>query len=130
MRRRDPGLGGTPQIILAGLAMPAACGLSDGKAVAHRAGSGYGREAVALVGAVVAFLAALVAYFAPFPKDIRPLMPVLRTNIWLAIHVMTITAGYGAALLAWGLGNVALVYYLLGRYRPGLSARDDPARRR
>ena len=80
----------------------------------------YARRSVALVGAVVALTASILAYYASaFPKDIHPLMPVLRSNFWLALHVLTITASYGAAALAWGLGNVTLGFYLAGNYRKG-----------
>lgn len=79
------------------------------------------RKPFALVAASVAFFAALVAYYAPvFDKNINPLMPVLRDNFWLTMHVLTITASYGAGALAWGLGNLALGYYLFGRYRDPL----------
>ena len=45
---------------------------------------------------------------------------VLRNNYWLAIHVLTIVSSYGAGGLAWGLGNLAMLYYLFGKYRaPG-----------
>ena len=46
-------------------------------------------------------------------------MPVLRSNFWLAVHVTAIVAAYGAAALAWGVGNIALGYYWLGRYPQG-----------
>jgi len=76
------------------------------------------RKPFALVGASLAFVVALLAYFMPvWDKDINPLMPVLRDRLWLFAHVLTITAGYGAGALAWGLGNIALGYYLFGRYR-------------
>jgi len=78
-------------------------------------------------GTSVAFLASLVAYYAPiFHSDLGPLMPVLRNNFWLTLHVLTITASYGAGALAWGLGNIALGYYLLGRYpaRPVATGED------
>ena len=39
---------------------------------------------------------------------IHPLTPVLRSNFWLTIHVLSITLGYGAFLLALGIGHVAL----------------------
>ena len=42
---------------------------------------------------------------------INPLTPVLRSNFWLTIHVLTITASYGAFLLATALGHVALWTY-------------------
>ncbi len=73
-----------------------------------------------LVTAGISLLALLIAYYVPvFPKEIRPLMPVLRSNWWLAVHVTTIVAAYGAAALAWGVGNIALGYYWLGRYPQG-----------
>jgi len=76
------------------------------------------RKPYAVVGAIVAFVASLVAYYSPvFHKDMSPLMPVLRSNFWLLLHVLSITASYGAGALAWGLGNIALGYYLFGRYR-------------
>jgi ABC-type transport system involved in cytochrome c biogenesis permease subunit len=88
------------------------------------------RKSFAFAGAVVALVASLVAFYAPvFNKDIGPLNPVLRDNFWLTIHVLTITASYGAGALALGLGNVALFHYLFGRYRdpaaplPELAAR-------
>jgi ABC-type transport system involved in cytochrome c biogenesis permease subunit len=80
-----------------------------------------GRRPFAVVGAAIGFLASLLAYFSPiFDKDITLLMPILRDNFWLTMHVLSITASYGAGALAWGLGNVSLAYYLFGRYgEPG-----------
>jgi len=84
------------------------------------------RKPFALAGAAVAFLAALVAYFAPISgKNLGPLMPVLRDNFWLTLHVLTITASYGAGALAWGLGNLSLGYFLFGRYRDPAGATAD-----
>ena len=37
--------------------------------------------------------------------SIEPLVPVLRDNMWLTIHVLTITLGYAAFLLAMGIGH-------------------------
>jgi ABC-type transport system involved in cytochrome c biogenesis permease subunit len=42
---------------------------------------------------------------------------VLRNNYWLTIHVLTIVSSYGAGGLAWGLGNLAMLFYLFGKYR-------------
>lgn len=78
------------------------------------------RKTVAVVGALLCLLISLFAYYAPesaFSKTINPLMPVLRNNFWLLIHVLTITASYGAGALAWGLSNIAMAYYLFGTYR-------------
>lgn len=40
--------------------------------------------------------------------SIQPLAPVLRSNFWLTIHVLSITLGYAAFLLALGLGHIVL----------------------
>jgi ABC-type transport system involved in cytochrome c biogenesis permease subunit len=76
------------------------------------------RKPFAMVGAATAFLVAFVAYYSPlWPKEIGTLMPVLRDRFWLYLHVLTITASYGAGLLGLGLGDIALLLYLLGTYR-------------
>ncbi|MBE9029787.1 cytochrome c biogenesis protein CcsA [filamentous cyanobacterium LEGE 11480] len=45
-------------------------------------------------------------------SSIAPLVPVLRDNFWLSIHVPTITLSYASFALALGLGHVALGYTL------------------
>ncbi len=89
--------------------------------IAERLQQVFARKPFALVGAAVAFLVALLAYYAPstvINKEITSAVPVLRDNFWLFVHVVTITASYGAGAMAWGLSNIALAYYLFGRYRP------------
>ena len=44
---------------------------------------------------------------------IKPLVPVLRDNFWLSIHVPTITLSYASFALALGLGHIILAHYLL-----------------
>jgi cytochrome c-type biogenesis protein CcsB len=58
-------------------------------------------------------LALFAADAAPMVMDptIRPLVPVLRSNYWLTIHVLTITLSYGAFMLAMGIANVALWFF-------------------
>ena len=71
-----------------------------------------------LAATFVAFFGAFIAWYSPvLDGEFKPLQPVLRDNFWLLIHVLTIVSSYGAGALAWGLGNIALGYYLLGRYR-------------
>ena len=53
----------------------------------------------------------------PVPKEIQALMPVLRSNFWLGIHVLTIVTSYAGALAAWVIANATLGCYLFGRYR-------------
>ena len=63
--------------------------------------------------ATISTIALVLADFCPVTLDpsLRPLPPVLRSNFWLTIHVMTITASYAAFSLAWRLGNITLGYY-------------------
>jgi cytochrome c-type biogenesis protein CcsB len=42
------------------------------------------------------------------PPNIDPLVPVLRSNFWLTIHVLTITLSYAAFLLAMAFGHIVL----------------------
>ncbi|MDO4557768.1 MAG: cytochrome c biogenesis protein CcsA [Planctomycetia bacterium] len=78
----------------------------------------YERQIAAAIGAVFAFVTTFLAYW--FPETFNPgmdrLMPVLGDQFWLASHVLTITASYGAGAIGWGLGNIALGYYLFGGY--------------
>ncbi len=43
---------------------------------------------------------------------IKPLVPVLRDNFWLSIHVPTITLSYASFALALGLAHIILGHYL------------------
>ena len=45
------------------------------------------------------------------PPNIDPLVPVLRDNFWLTIHVLSITASYGAFTLAMAFGHIVLFRY-------------------
>jgi cytochrome c-type biogenesis protein CcsB len=74
------------------------------------------RTLVYLLAALPAsLLALLLVHQMPIamPSSIDPLVPVLRDNFWLTIHVLTITLGYSAFLLAWGFGHIFLLFYLL-----------------
>jgi ABC-type transport system involved in cytochrome c biogenesis permease subunit len=53
--------------------------------------------------------------------SIRPLVPVLRSNYWLTIHVLTITLGYAALALTCGLANVTLFQF--AKAKPGAQAK-------
>lgn len=44
---------------------------------------------------------------------VNPLMPVLRDNFWLTVHVLTITLSYAAFMLAWGMGHITLYAHLV-----------------
>ena len=55
------------------------------------------------------------------PSSIDPLVPVLRDNFWLTIHVLTITLSYAAFALAMGFGHILLFRYA----RNPIAARAD-----
>lgn len=69
---------------------------------------------ILLAGSFVGAFCLVLANMAPavLDKSLQPLEPVLRSNFWLTIHVMTITISYAAFFLAFTLGDLALVYYL------------------
>ena len=64
----------------------------------------------------VATLALLLADNCPTVLDpsLQPLVPVLRSNVWLIAHVMSITLGYAAFALALGISDITLGYYIVG----------------
>ncbi len=76
----------------------------------------YKFRVLLLGGALVGLCALVVADMAPAILDpsIQPLEAVLRSNYWLIIHVMTITISYAAFMLAFGLGDLGLIHYVLG----------------
>jgi ABC-type transport system involved in cytochrome c biogenesis permease subunit len=77
----------------------------------------YRSRVIALAGALVATLGLILADQMPLALDpkISPMVPVLRTNFWLTVHVLTIVASYAGGTLAWGLGNVTLAMLALGK---------------
>jgi cytochrome c-type biogenesis protein CcsB len=80
------------------------------------------RAPVYLLAALpVTLIALLLVHQMPIamPSSIDPLVPVLRDNFWLTVHVLTITLSYAAFALAMGFGHI-----LLWRY-----ARDPAAAR-
>ena len=71
----------------------------------------------AACAAAVSTLALIVADNVPiFDGAISPLVPVLRDNMWLTVHVLTIMLGYAAFTLAMGIGHLNLGLYF---FRPG-----------
>jgi cytochrome c-type biogenesis protein CcsB len=66
------------------------------------------------VGTALGMFGLVVGDAAPSVLDasIQPLVPVLRSNYWLTIHVLTITLGYAAFALTLGLANLSLFSFL------------------
>jgi cytochrome c-type biogenesis protein CcsB len=82
------------------------------------------RAPVYLLAALpVSLVALLLVHQMPIamPSSIDPLVPVLRDNFWLTIHVLTITLSYAAFALAMGFGHILLFRYA----RNPVAARAD-----
>lgn len=87
-------------------------------AMARMASEVYPRQVFAGAAALGAWFFFFLAWYAPvLDESFQPLQPVLRSNFWLTIHVLTIVASYGAGMLAWGLGMIGLFYLTFGKYR-------------
>jgi len=74
----------------------------------------YKARYYAVAASALATLLLVLADSVPSILDpaINPLVPVLRNNYWLTVHVLTITLSYAAFALAMGVGNVSLGYYI------------------
>jgi len=74
----------------------------------------YRQKVFALAASAVAALTLILADNLPavFDPSIQPLVPVLQSNWWLTVHVITITIGYAAFLQAMGIGHIAMARYL------------------
>jgi ABC-type transport system involved in cytochrome c biogenesis permease subunit len=75
------------------------------------------RQKFAAFGAaMIGTLCLIVADLSPNILDasIHPLEPVLRSNLWLTVHVLTITLSYSAFFLALLMGDVGLFFFLKG----------------
>lgn len=67
-----------------------------------------------IIGTVLLFIS---TRYAAGGDTMEMLVAVLNTNFWLATHVVSVTMGYGCALVAGTLGHV----YLLSRWRNPLN---------
>jgi ABC-type transport system involved in cytochrome c biogenesis permease subunit len=77
------------------------------------------RNAIGSVaGGLIGFAALLIGYYLSLGGDTLEMMrAVLDSNFWLATHVVTVTAGYGATFLA---GFLALIYIVRGLFTKSL----------
>jgi cytochrome c-type biogenesis protein CcsB len=84
------------------------------------------RTPVYLLAALpVTLIALLLVHQMPIamPSSIDPLVPVLRDNFWLTVHVLTITLSYAAFALAMGFGHILLYRYARD---PAAARADQP----
>jgi cytochrome c-type biogenesis protein CcsB len=75
----------------------------------------YKFRVMLLGGSLMGIFCLVLADSAPAVLDpsLQPLEAVLRSNYWLIIHVMTISISYAAFMLAFGLGDMGLIYYVI-----------------
>ena len=75
----------------------------------------YKFRVMLLAGSLMGLFALVIADSAPAILDpsLQPLEAVLRSNYWLIVHVMTISISYAAFLLAFGLGDLGIIYYVI-----------------
>jgi len=79
------------------------------------------RSTIYLLAASPVVILALVASDlqpAVLDPSLNPLVPVLRSNFWLTIHVLTITLSYGAFALATGLAHFLIIRSLRSHSLP------------
>jgi cytochrome c-type biogenesis protein CcsB len=73
------------------------------------------------VGSLISALVMIYGNLLPIDTSMHVLVPVLRSNYWLTIHVMTIVSSYGLFGLAMGLGH----WYLIRDKRSGWNPDDE-----
>lgn len=74
----------------------------------------YRNRLMLLSALPVSLLCLLLARSLPIamPSRLDPLVPVLRDNFWLTVHVLTITLSYAAFALTLGFAHVVLWHYI------------------
>ncbi|MDE0092523.1 MAG: cytochrome c biogenesis protein CcsA, partial [Oligoflexia bacterium] len=73
-----------------------------------------------LASVILSFFCLLLSSLAPEVLDgrLQPLEAVLRSSFWLTTHVLTITMSYSFFFLAFVLGDMALISYLVNKQAP------------
>ncbi len=84
--------------------------------------SGLGLICSTIAGTVLMYIG---FGYAAEGDSLQQLVAVLNSNFWLTIHVLTITTGYGATLLAGLVGHLALALYVLKPAARGAQADLD-----
>ena len=74
-----------------------------------------GSEALLVGSLLSALLLAAANIFAADSDTLEVLVAVLNTNFWLATHVICITTGYSASLIAGAMGHIYLVKRAFGK---------------
>jgi ABC-type transport system involved in cytochrome c biogenesis permease subunit len=89
---------------------------AEGRGSLKRAPSEVEGRYIGMAAALLATLILVLADHVPLDSSISPVVAVLRSNLWLTTHVLTIVASYGALALATALAHIYGWLYL---FRPG-----------
>ena len=84
----------------------------------------YRANFFSLAAALLAGITLTMSEHLPLDSSISPVVAVLRSNLWLTIHVLTIVASYGALALATMLAHVYGALFLRHRRHPALEPLD------
>src|SRR5262249_57466110 len=83
----------------------------------------YRQRYFTLCSGAVAIVSLILADNVPIlDGSIEPLVPVLRDNMWLTIHVLTITLSYAAFFLGMAIAHVNLGLYFFAPHKKPLLA--------
>ena len=69
-----------------------------------------------MAGSAVSALVMIYGNLLPIDSNLEVLVPVLRSNYWLTVHVMTIVSSYGAFGLAMAMGHRHLLLEFSGKF--------------
>jgi len=77
----------------------------------------FRNRSLAAIGSLLGFLTLLISDLLPIDSNVGALVPVLRSNYWLTIHVLTIVTSYAAFTFAMGIGHYNLGVYIVAPRR-------------
>lgn len=80
----------------------------------------YRQRIIGLSGVAMGVVVLMLADMLPFDPGISPLLPVLRSNYWLLVHVLTIVISYSAFALAMAIAHLSLCLYLFTPHKVDL----------
>ncbi|MBI4227728.1 MAG: cytochrome c biogenesis protein CcsA [Candidatus Omnitrophica bacterium] len=89
--------------------------------VVERGVSGTGKRYISVAASVLAAIMLILTDHVPLDPSIAPVVAVLRSRLWLTIHVLTIVASYGALAVATVLAHFSSGCFLARRDHPALA---------
>ncbi len=84
----------------------------------------YRARYFAFSAALLSAITLLLSEYVPLDSSISPVVAVLRSNLWLTVHVLTIVGSYGVLALATMLAHIYGVQFLAGQGKKVLALLD------